>query len=62
MADLAVEYFRNIFTSSQPQSTVIDSCLRGVESVVTHDMNDALLQEFTEEEVRQALWQINVSY
>jgi exonuclease III len=58
VADLAVEYFRNIFTSSQPQSAVIDSCLWGVERVVTQDMNDALLQEFSEEEVRQALWQM----
>jgi hypothetical protein len=58
MANVAVDYCRNIFTSKQPLPEVIDSCLRGMECVVTADMNATLLMEFTADEVQQALNQM----
>jgi exonuclease III len=58
IADIAVTYFQNIFTSSQPGVDTINSCLEGMVSVVTADMNANLLAQFTEEEVFAALQQM----
>ena len=53
-----VEYFQDIFTSSNPSVAAINTCLQGMESVVTTDMNEQLLAEFSMDEVSQALKQM----
>ena len=51
MAKIAVEYFQNIFTSSNPGEASINSCLDGMYMVVSNDMNDMLFEDFTSNEV-----------
>ncbi len=53
-----MEHFTKIFTSNQPGDEVINSCLNGMENVVTEAMNSTLLAEFTAEDVQQALKQM----
>jgi hypothetical protein len=57
--DIAVNYFRNIFTTSHP--TRIGETLSAVETVVSEETNQRLLQPFTPEEVRTALVQMHPS-
>uniref|UniRef100_A0A2N9IM41 Reverse transcriptase domain-containing protein n=1 Tax=Fagus sylvatica TaxID=28930 RepID=A0A2N9IM41_FAGSY len=57
--DIAVNYFRNIFTTSHP--TRIGETLSAVEKVVSEETNQRLLQPFTPEEVRTALVQMHPS-
>ena len=56
---IAVEYFQQLFTSSNP--TVIDEVTRLVDEVVTPEMNFTLLSPFSVEEVRSALFQMSPS-
>ena len=58
IAKITVEYFQAIFTSSNPSVAAINTCLQGMESVVTNDMNEHLLAEFSTDEVSQALKQM----
>jgi hypothetical protein len=58
IADVAVEYFQNIFTSTTPQMSLISTCLEGMERVIDEDMNNLLLEDFTSSEVSQALKQM----
>jgi hypothetical protein len=58
MADLAVEYFQTLFTSSNPGVECINSCLAGLEAVITDDMNELLMEDFLPDEVFQALQQM----
>uniref|UniRef100_A0A2N9FC86 Reverse transcriptase domain-containing protein n=1 Tax=Fagus sylvatica TaxID=28930 RepID=A0A2N9FC86_FAGSY len=58
MAKIAVDYFRDIFSSSNPEVEAINKCLDGLERVVSPDMNDLLLEDFKAEEVAQALKQM----
>uniref|UniRef100_A0A2N9G552 Reverse transcriptase domain-containing protein n=1 Tax=Fagus sylvatica TaxID=28930 RepID=A0A2N9G552_FAGSY len=58
MAKIAVNYFQNIFTSIRPTEESVNSCLEGMEGLVTDEMNTALLKDFTEKEVTQALKQM----
>ena len=58
IADVAVEYFHNIFASSTPQVSLISTCLEGMERVIDEDMNNLLLEDFTSSEVSQALKQM----
>jgi hypothetical protein len=53
------EYFRNIFTTSNPGN--IDVVVNAMDQVVSQDMNDSLLFPITEEEVKIALFQMNPS-
>jgi hypothetical protein len=46
-------YFQNLFNTSGPRN--MDHALKGLEVRVTPTMNEALLQEFTTEEVGRAL-------
>lgn len=55
--DVVVNYFKSIFSSSQPHITVGD--LEGVEQRVTADMNLALMREFQPHEVQNALFQMH---
>ena len=54
---IAVDYFHNLFTSSNPES--IDEVIQSVSPVVSPDMNDSLMQPFSPEEIRRALFQIS---
>ena len=58
IAEIAVDYFQGIFTSSNPSAESITTLLQGMESVVTNAMNDQLQAEFTKEEVSLALKQM----
>ena len=58
MTKIAVQYFQNIFTSSKPEVGAINSCLDGMEGVVTEEMNMSLLEDFTSDEVSVALKQM----
>ena len=58
IAEIAVDYFQGIFTSSNPSAESITTLLQGLESVVTNAMNDQLQAEFTKEEVSLALKQM----
>uniref|UniRef100_A0A2N9G3J3 Reverse transcriptase zinc-binding domain-containing protein n=1 Tax=Fagus sylvatica TaxID=28930 RepID=A0A2N9G3J3_FAGSY len=58
MAEIAVNYFQTIFTSTRPTEEFVSSCLEGMEGLVTDEMNTALLEDFTEKEVTQALKQM----
>jgi hypothetical protein len=53
---LAQQYFFTLFTSSQPGS--ITQVIQHVNRVVSQDMNDYLLQEFSVEDVHNALMQM----
>ena len=53
IGDELVNYFTNIFASAQP--TNFESILKGIELKVTPGMNSKLTQEFTAEQVEQAL-------
>ncbi|CAA7020953.1 unnamed protein product [Microthlaspi erraticum] len=54
---VATAYFQNLFTSSQPAD--FDEALRYVTAQVTTDMNQALTKPPTNEEIKQAIYDIN---
>uniref|UniRef100_A0A5B7C6K9 Reverse transcriptase zinc-binding domain-containing protein n=1 Tax=Davidia involucrata TaxID=16924 RepID=A0A5B7C6K9_DAVIN len=54
---VVIQYFRNIFTTTNPQSS--PEILEAVSSRVSQDMNKDLMQEFRAEEVRTALFQMH---
>lgn len=56
---IAENYFKNLFTSATP--TNLDLVLDSVDRVVTPNMNRTLLQLFTPEEVKQALFHTHPS-
>ncbi|GMY07171.1 reverse transcriptase, partial [Fagus crenata] len=58
LVDIAVDYFQDIFTSSNPSETSLQSCLEGVQRVIMDEMNSQLLEDFSLEEVSQALKQM----
>jgi exonuclease III len=58
LAEIVVDYYQAIFTSSNPSVESINTCLQGMESVVTNDMNAHLQAEFNSDEVYQALKQM----
>jgi hypothetical protein len=58
VSELAVQYFQNIFSSSNPTEEVLSTCLDGMERVVSDEMNDALLADFITDEVLMALKQM----
>lgn len=53
-----VEYFEQLFTSSQP--TVGDELLEAIQTKVTDRMNSTLLQDFRAHEVEKALKQMHL--
>lgn len=59
IAIVAEQYFQCLFTTANPvnMETVLDS----VERVVTRTMNNSLLEPYTPEEVRRALFQMHPS-
>uniref|UniRef100_A0A2N9HU49 CCHC-type domain-containing protein n=1 Tax=Fagus sylvatica TaxID=28930 RepID=A0A2N9HU49_FAGSY len=59
IAQVAVDYFNRIFSSSNPQA--IDEVVHEVEGVVTSSMNAELLKPFVKEEVQNALFQMHPS-
>ena len=58
IAIVAERYFQDLFTTTNPN---MDSVLNAVDRVVTLDMNHMLLQPYTPEEVRSALFQMHPS-
>jgi hypothetical protein len=57
--DIAVNYFRNMFATSYP--TRIAETLTAVDKVVSEESNQRLLQPYTSDEVRIALFQMHPS-
>jgi hypothetical protein len=57
--DIAVNYFRNMFATSYP--TRIAETLSAVDKVVSEESNQRLLQPYTSDEVRIALFQMHPS-
>ncbi|KAL0403747.1 UNVERIFIED_CONTAM: hypothetical protein Sradi_2015500 [Sesamum radiatum] len=53
---ILLEYFHGIFTSTSPLHHELDSVLNTVRPKVTEAMNESLLQPFTEQDVRDALF------
>ena len=51
------EYFTNIFSSTGPSE--YQECLQGMNPTVTNSMNTQLLAKFTEQEVKEAVFQMN---
>ena len=51
IADTAVEYFQDLFTSRQPEDGKIGLVLEVVDQRVTDEMNRALLEPYTGDEV-----------
>lgn len=58
-ARVAEIYFQNLFTMSNP--TNLESVLDSVDKVVTPDMNHTLLQPYTPDEVKRALFSMHSS-
>ena len=54
VASIAEEYYRELFTSNNPMH--MDEVLDSVDRVVIDGMNETLVQPYTEEEVRTALF------
>ena len=59
MEEIAVEYFDDIFTSTNPMG--LESCIEGIERFVTVAMNHSLTCVFREEEVDKAIQQMHLS-
>ena len=57
IAEVAVSYFKNLYTTSYP--TCILEVLDTIPTKVIADMNQFLIQEFTREEVKAALKQMH---
>lgn len=57
--DIIVDYFTNLFTTSNPQS--LNVVTDHIERRVRAEMNSKLLQPFSAEEVRNALAQMHPS-
>ena len=57
IAEVAVSYFKNLYTTSYP--TCILEVLDTIPTKVIADMNQLLIQEFTREEVKAALKQMH---
>ena len=55
----AEKYFQDLFTTTNPSN--MDNVLNVVDRVVTPDMNHMLLQPYTPDEVRCALFQMHPS-
>ena len=61
IADTIVEYFQDLFTSGQPEDEEIGPVLEAVDQWVTDDMNNTLMEPYTGDEVRRALFQMHLS-
>ncbi|KAK9988296.1 hypothetical protein SO802_028535 [Lithocarpus litseifolius] len=59
IANAAEQFFQALFTSAQPRN--IENVLDPVERLVTPDMNQQLLQPYTPEEIKRALFQMHPS-
>ena len=57
MATIAEEYYRELFTSTNPMH--MDGMLNSMDCVVIEGMNATLAQPYTEEEVRTTLFQMH---
>ncbi len=57
MEEIAVEYFDDIFTSTNPLD--LESCTEGIERFVTNAMNHSLTCVFREEKVDKAIQQMH---
>ncbi|KAL0311140.1 UNVERIFIED_CONTAM: hypothetical protein Sangu_2408700 [Sesamum angustifolium] len=55
LQEVILEYFSTIFTSSLPNSGVIEEIIACIEPNVSEAMNEALIRPFTSEEVKLAL-------
>lgn len=59
IAQIVEHYFQHLFTSSNPED--IEGVLNSVDRRVTPSMNASILQRYTPEEVRKALFQMHPS-
>ena len=55
IATLFVDYFTSLFRSDDPAANNMDEVLAATPRVMTHEMNQFLLAEFTKSEVDLAL-------
>ncbi|KAL0449153.1 UNVERIFIED_CONTAM: LINE-1 retrotransposable element O protein [Sesamum latifolium] len=55
---IMIDYFNGLFTSVNPSEEDIEVALRGLSVKVSAEMNEELLQPYTEDEVRTALSQM----
>ncbi|XP_024200296.1 uncharacterized protein LOC112203585 [Rosa chinensis] len=58
---LLVNYYKNVFTSSGANLEAINEVISATSPMVTMEMNEALLQPYTEDEIRAALFQMHPS-
>ena len=59
IAQVVEQYFQELFTSTNPTS--MESVLDLLDNLITPNMNNALLQWYMSDEVRQALFQMHPS-
>ena len=59
IAEVAELYFKELFLLANP--TALEEVLEAVDRVVTPAMNNTLLQQYTPDEVRRALFQMHPS-
>jgi hypothetical protein len=56
MRDMAVQYFKNMYTRDRNMNP--NEVISLVEPAVSHEMNDALCKDFSEDEIADPLFQI----
>jgi hypothetical protein len=56
MRDMAVQYFKNMYTRDPNMNP--NEVISLVEPAVSHEMNDALCKDFSEDEIADPLFQI----
>lgn len=59
VSEVICNYFKILFTSSQPTTQSMELALEGVSKKVIKDMNQDLDRIFTPAGIAQALWQMN---
>lgn len=58
---IILDYFHDIFFSSGPSISDIESVIESVPTSVSNEMNEFLCSPYTEIEIRDALWQFHPS-
>ena len=59
ISNTAIDYFNNLFTSSN--NDAVAEVTQNIDPVVSPDMNNLLLQPFSDEEIKKALFQMSPS-
>ena len=61
IANVAKNYFHNLFTTAHPDHTIMENVLDLVDRRITDDMNGILLRPYTAGEIKKALFQMHPS-